>query len=142
MAFEGGGLATRVCVPSEQNGKQQGSRLWSMTKRCGLKRGERFLIKIEGGCNSISEPSTYTTDDSPDNDANIAGTKKRDVATVPMAISGSDVTLWDPAGGRSFTFVAVDLDYLEMGDYDLEVTFNGTAERIAVIDDGGAEYAL
>lgn len=113
-----------------------------MITRCGIKRGDKFLIRIEGGCNSISEPRTYAADESLVDGAKIADTKKRDVATVPVAISGSDATLWDPAGDRSFTFVAVDLDYLQMGDYDLEVSFKGTAERIAVIDNGGAEYAL
>jgi hypothetical protein len=53
----------------------------------------------------------------------------------------ADSMLKDPLGDGSFTFVALRLDELKQGQYEIYVRFNGTASRLSVVDNSGEEYA-
>jgi hypothetical protein len=136
--YEGGTWATLVCVPREQNSRYQGKQMSRFYKNCGLKRGDKFVVRIEGGCSNVKPPVDWYLD--PPTRRDLAYTK-REVITGPVGINETDSTLRDPQGDGSFTFMALGLDELNQGRYELSVEFSGTADRISVIDNSGEEYA-
>ena len=56
------------------------------------------------------------------------------------AIEGTSSEFASPLADGSLTFVAVSLDELQRGKYELTVTFNGTVELLSVVDYTGEEF--
>ncbi|PLB33859.1 uncharacterized protein BDW47DRAFT_134714 [Aspergillus candidus] len=123
MSLEGGGLATRMCVPAKQNSRTQGPQFRLFVKTCGLKRGDKFLVRLKGGCNRFNFPA------------------RREDATHTIGIADEDATFRDPNDDGSLTYVAVGLGDLEVGHYEIDAEFNGTVREAVILNQYGDEYA-
>ncbi|PLN79982.1 hypothetical protein BDW42DRAFT_201424 [Aspergillus taichungensis] len=123
MSLEGGGLATRMCVPAKQNSRTQGPQFRLFVTTCGLKRGDKFLLRLKGGCSRFNFPA------------------RRDDATQTVGIADEDVTFRDPNDDGSLTYVAVGLGDLKVGHYEIDAKFNGSVREAVVLNQYGDEYA-
>jgi hypothetical protein len=130
MVQEGGGLATRVCIPALQNSQTQGPILGRFVQVCDLKKGEKFLVRLEGGCSQFSFPPKERRD------GNAFWPR-----TTTILVSQTNNTLRNPNGDGSLTYVAVDLGQLQNGHYDIVATFNGTIAQASVLNQYGDSYA-
>jgi hypothetical protein len=64
---------------------------------------------------------------------------KREIVTEHTSIEDVGSALNDPLGDGSLTFVALGLDELKQGRYEMSVSSNGTAEELSVVDYTGEE---
>ena len=132
-------MATRVCVPVKQNSKTQGKMISRLIASCGLQRGDKFAIRIEGGCKDVPAPVDWILE--PPTKRTIELTE-RETVTEPSNIGDADSTLNDPLGDGSLTFVALGLDELKQGRYEMSVSFNGSVEELSIVDYTGEELYL
>lgn len=112
----------------------------SFYKDCGLKRGDDYMVRIEGGCTNVRIPKDwayYKKVPKPKKKPS-----KRQVQIGISTINGTESELTDPFGDGSFTYIALSLGELEQGRYNITVIFNGTASEVSVLDDGGEELFL
>ncbi|KAK4147305.1 uncharacterized protein C8A04DRAFT_24548 [Dichotomopilus funicola] len=148
MFLEGGSLATRVCVPRKQNSGFQGPLLGNLVKKCDLKKGEKVLVRLKGGCKQFSfTPRRDLHDedfilDSDEGTHELSGpVQARDVTEGPN-FGDSSSELLDPYQDGSLTYVAVPLGELADGHYDMEAKFLGkTVVRAEVLNLYGDSYA-
>jgi hypothetical protein len=141
MFAEGGGLATRVCVPKEQNSRLQGPMLSNIQSYCGLKKGDKVLVRLVGGCGQFNFPARQARNlDKLDGGAK-AALAARDI-TPSGNFSDSSSFLLDPYGDKSMTYVGIPLGELEAGHYDIDARFPGQAVvRAEVLNQYGESYA-
>jgi hypothetical protein len=105
---------------------------------CGLQRGDKFAIRVDGGCSNVDPPVDWYLDPPIERTLEYS---KREVVTEPIDISETASELRDPFGDASLTFVALDLHELKPGEYQISVNFDGIADRLSVADNSGEEYA-
>ncbi|KAF1977883.1 hypothetical protein BU23DRAFT_452038, partial [Bimuria novae-zelandiae CBS 107.79] len=134
----GGAFATRICVPEEQNSKFQGKELNSLRSRCNLQRGDKFVIRIDGGCKDVPAPVDWYLDPPEKRQLDFS---TRAIATEKVDINGTDPSWKDLQGNGTDTFLALGLDQLLQGRYEVSVMFDGTVTRLSVADNSGEEYA-
>ncbi|KAL2022194.1 hypothetical protein VTK56DRAFT_6023 [Thermocarpiscus australiensis] len=142
MFTEGGGLATHVCVPSSQNSRLQGPILSNIQRYCGLKKGDKVLVRLIGGCSQFNFPARQARDLGGSKDENESGALGIRDITPQGTFSNSSSFLLDPYGDKSLTYVGIPLDELDAGHYDLEVRFSGQeVVRAEVLNQYGESYA-
>lgn len=155
MFLEGGGFATRVCVPAQQNSRFQGPLLSNLVRKCDLKKGEKVLVRLKGGCRQFSFTPRRDLDNAdfildtkeiPDSEEEgshaLSGpVQARDVPEGPT-FDGSTSELLDPYEDGSLTYVAIPLGELADGHYELEAKIPGkTVTRAEVVNLYGDAYA-
>jgi hypothetical protein len=134
MASDGGGLATQVCVPEWQNSRTQGPIFSGFVRVCGLKAGEKFLNRLEGGCDQFNFPVRRNVE---------PAVNMLDRRASSGSISGSNRTLMNPNGDGSLKYVATDMGALKAGHYDLNLDMLGaTVARAEVVNRYGDSYGL
>jgi hypothetical protein len=134
MTAEGGGFATEVCVPAWQNSKTQGPILGIFARRCNLKAGDKFLLRLEGGCDRFRFPARRDVEPT----FNMLARRSSN-----ESISGSNGTLADPNGDGSLTYVATHLGQLKAGNYEFDLDLSGaTVVQVEVVNQYGDSYAL
>ncbi len=141
--MEGGGLATRVCVPKSQNSRLQGPMLSNIQQYCGLKKGDKVLIRLVGGCGQFNFPARQARDLG--NNTITAGAENAALAardiTPGGAFSNSSSVLLDPFGDKSLTYVGISLGELDAGHYELDTQFPGQkVVRAEVVNQYGESY--
>jgi hypothetical protein len=147
MFTEGGGLATRVCVPRSQNSRLQGPILSDIQRLCGLKKGDKVLVRLAGGCGQFNFPvrkvrDLGSTDEDEDEDEDESGVLGVRDITPEGTFSNSSSFLLDPHGDESLTYVGIPLGELEAGHYELEAQFSGQeVVRAEVLNQYGESYA-
>ena len=135
-AIQGGGFSGRACVPNEQN-SAQGAALNALRARCDLQAGDPYVVGIEGGCKDVPLPKDWVQDPLKKREVDH---KKREETVQTTAIEGTSSEFASPLADGSFMFVAVSLDELQQGKYELTVIFNGTVDLLSVVDYTGEEF--
>jgi hypothetical protein len=131
-----------LCIERYQNSGTQGPLLKDLVNNCNLKKGQKVLFRVEGGCPSLS---SKRDDHNPNKHLMKSAKESRilhpreDSSTIH--ISSSNATLRNPNGDKSLTYVAVDLGALDDGHYNLEVNLNGNVDNVTVLDSDGNTYA-
>ncbi|KAK4245733.1 hypothetical protein C7999DRAFT_33875 [Corynascus novoguineensis] len=160
MFIEGGGLATRMCIPKEQNSQTQGTILSDIVRLCNLKKGDKVLVHLVGGCRGINfrarlVPDVFNigngtlTKRKRETEATAMDDSERERHTLKTCditpegpFSDSSSSLLDPHGDGSLTYVGIPLGELERGHYDLEARFPGqTIVMAEVLNQYGDVYA-
>ncbi|KAH6618315.1 hypothetical protein B0J18DRAFT_275982 [Chaetomium sp. MPI-SDFR-AT-0129] len=152
MFTEGGGLATKVCVPKEQNSKFQGPQLSDLVRECDLKKGEKVLIRLKGGCKQFSFTPRQARRDSEDTDFILDSEETGDSHELSGPVQARDVPegpnfgdstseLLDPYQDGSLTYVAIPLGELADGHYELDAKIPGkSVVRAEVVNLYGDSY--
>lgn len=134
MLNQKGNVQTKMCIPQYQNSGTQGPLMSRIVHHCGMKKNNRVLVRLEGGCSRFAKRAE------PDGaESGGTGTLQR---RETIQISTANATLRDPYGDGSLTYVAVDLGELEDGHYDLRLDVGGRVDNVTVLDSGGDAYAV
>ncbi|KAI9369635.1 hypothetical protein BJX61DRAFT_518755 [Aspergillus egyptiacus] len=130
-----GNAQTALCIERYQNSGTQGPILRAITRVCKPSKGDKLLIRVEGGC-----PDYFIKRD--DEVAELPPVlMPRQEETNTLTISSANATLRDPLGDGSLTYVAVDLGELPDGHYDLDVALDGPVTNVTVLEADGDTYA-
>ncbi|KAL2803133.1 hypothetical protein BJX63DRAFT_437240 [Aspergillus granulosus] len=113
-----GNAQTALCIERYQNSGTQGPILGAITRNCKPNKGDKLLIRVEGGC-----PDYFI---------------KRDDEAAD--ILHTNATLRDPMGDGLLTYVAVDLGELQDGHYNLDVALDGRVTNLTVLEGDGETY--
>jgi hypothetical protein len=108
-------------------------RIFASKTRCNLQDGDKFVIRIEDGCEYLGltkrQPSQPTTS----------------ASNVPssMSLNGYNATLRDPTtfGTNLSNYIAVQLGELEVGSYSITVGLSEQITELYVVDGEGGDYA-
>ncbi|EED16024.1 hypothetical protein TSTA_011330 [Talaromyces stipitatus ATCC 10500] len=123
MFIEGSGVATKVCVPAEQNSKLQGPLLRKTKRLCNLKKGDEVLIRLVGRRSQYNFPARRETRDD-------------------ITISDANATLIDPIGDKSLTYIGIPLGELDGGHYEIEAKLSDSVVQAEVLKQYGDSYAV
>jgi hypothetical protein len=123
-----------LCIEQYQNSGTQGPILADLVQYCNLRRGDKVLYRVEGGC-----PSTIVKREEDHVEESPALYPRADSTTITL--SGANATLRDPNGDGSLTYVAIDLGTLQDGNYNIGVNLDGTVDNVTVLDSDGNKYA-
>jgi len=137
--LQGGAGVHRGCVPGRQNQHQVGI-LSTFFQDCSqLGEGDPFVVRIEGGCAGVPPPpAEWIYDPVTERDL---GHSKRQTTNEPISITDTSSELENVHTDDSSKFVALRLDELQQGQYSISVAFNGTADRLTVVDYHGREIS-
>jgi hypothetical protein len=134
-------VQTRLCIERHQNSGTQGPILSDLVKACNLKRGDKVLFRVEGGCPNVPviKRDTGATIGMADQPAARVLQARQETTTI--SLSDNNATLRNPNGDDSLTYVAIDLGVLQDGHYDLEINLDGSVTNVTVLDADGDDYA-
>jgi len=140
---------TTLCIPNKENSAQ--GQLWSQTiNKCGLIHGDKFLLRVVGGCERyitsaapwpgeatwvLARPPPPPPPTSPRKRAGEPG------PGTTLSISDFSNELIDLCGDGTFLYVAADIGELYFGTYHLKVQIDGVVKRLVVLDNQGTAYA-
>lgn len=132
---------TTLCIPNKENSAQ--GQLWSQTiNKCGLVDGDKFLLRVVGGCERyINSPApcpgevTWLLANPPPHKREEPGPDNT------LVISDFSNELVDLYGDGTFLYVAADIGELYSGTYHLKVQIDGLVKRLVVLDNSGIGYA-
>jgi len=142
---------TTLCIPNKENSAQ--GQLWSQTiNKCGLVDGDKFLLRVVGGCeryiNSAApcpgEVTWLLAHPPPPPPPPPTLPRKRAEEPGPdntLLISDFSNELVDLYGDGTFLYVAADIGELYFGTYHLKVQIDGVVKRLVVLDNQGTAYA-
>jgi hypothetical protein len=130
---EGGGDATKICIPAYQNSGTQGPMLSILIDKCNLQEDDQIKVRIKGGCKNVLGPRQLS-------EASTPSTAPQASPSV-VSLTGSNDTLRNPYGNGSLQYVWVDLGELQNGRYDIEASFDGEIGKVAILNSDGYEYA-
>ena len=100
----------------------------NLIRQCDLKKDDKVLVKIEGGCKGITKRDGLVEDEN---------LLKRDT----LQLSNYNTTLRDPNGDGTLTYIWTDLGELANGHYDLKIDVQGQIDNLTIIDSEGEVYA-
>ena len=137
MALEGGRGAHRTCIPKSQNQGVQGAILGLFFRTCKPISGQKFVVRILGGC-SLRSDKRHISDMEVDPVDSPPSLAKRGDNTF----SAQDATVIDPTGSGNLSHIGLSLEYLKNGIYTLTPQVAGVNfSSMRVIDSEGFEYA-
>jgi hypothetical protein len=122
---------TRMCIEGYQNSGTQGPMLSRLVSQCGLAKDDQVKVRIEGGCKGFNFSKKKRED-------HLQEFQRRE----EIVMSGSNATLRDPMGDGSLTYVALTMEELDDGHYDMTVSFDGAVHNVTVMDKYGEVYAV
>lgn len=128
--------ASRKCIHWYQNSGTQSHmiRIFASRTRCNLQDGDKFVVRIEGGCKYLGLENL--------------GLKTRQAdassgSTTDFFLSGFNATLTDPAsfGSNTSKYIAVQMGELISGKYTVNVDLSERISELYITDGEGMEYA-
>ncbi|KAH8805790.1 hypothetical protein F5884DRAFT_458996 [Xylogone sp. PMI_703] len=130
-----GNVQSALCIERYQNSGTQGPLLSNLIRICGLKKGQKVLYRVAGGC-----PSSQVKREE-DNNVKQSPALHLRADSSTITLSGTNTTLRNPNGDGSLSYIAVDLGALQDGHYNLGVSLGGTVDNVTVLDSDGNTYA-
>jgi hypothetical protein len=109
-------------------------RIFASKTRCNLQDGDKFIIRIEGGCGDLGLKERQASETT-----SAAGST---ASTIHLA--GSNDTLRNPssfADSNTPNYIALQLGELTQGRYDVKVDLSEEITELYVVDGEGVEIA-
>ncbi|KAK9443847.1 uncharacterized protein VB005_02372 [Metarhizium brunneum] len=134
-------VQTRLCIDAYQNSGTQAPILSKLVQYCPIKKGDKTLFRVEGGCGSASVKRDFNPKLGHQPTTPPLGVLQRRQEDSTFHFFSANATLRDPYGDGSLTYVAINLGALDDGRYHLEITLDGQVDNLTVLDIDGTNYA-